>query len=347
METLVEFKVALIGCGTVGKKFIQLLNEKKNFLMDNYHLRLSIVAVVDTQGAVCDDKGLDLDQLIISKEDKGSVAFYSEKGFFGMTGLEAIKQSNADLIVEAGPTDLKSGEPALSHIEVAFKLGMHVVSLSKGAIVCGYQQLADLASRNGCHFKFSGATAAALPTTDIALNSLAGAKVHSIEGILNGTTNYILSRMYEDEISYPTALEEAQKKGIAEPNSVLDVEGWDTAAKILILANTVMKAGLNIGDILVEGITDLTQEKIKKFKEKGNKIKLIGEAVESNGRVNVSVYPKAFSAEHPLSKVDGAIKGIHFKTDTMGELTVIGGKSDPKSAAAVVLKDIILIAKSC
>jgi homoserine dehydrogenase len=202
--------------------------------------------------------------------------------------------------------------------------------------------LRDLAGRYHVYLKYSAATAAALPTLDVALYSLAGAQILSVEGILNGTTNFILTRMGEGS-SYSEALKEAQEKGIAEHDPRLDVEGWDTAVKLMLIGNSALGLDLTLGDIKVEGITSIAPGQPLRVKHEGNAIKLIGQLIRSGGRWEASVAPRVIARPHPLFAVVGTNKGVSYTTDTMGTLTITGGKSDPRGAAAALLKDIIHI----
>ena len=177
----------------------------------------------------------------------------------------------------------------------------------------------------------------------MALTSLAGTDILSAEGILNGTTNYILPRMHEDRVSYEEALKEAQKMGVAEPDPSLDVEGKDTANKILLIANEVFRVSLTLNDISVEGITGITPSRIEEAKARERVIKLIGKVEKKDGRVVASVAPLELPKEHPLAAVRGTEKAISYFTDTMDRVTVSGGKSNPLGAGAALLKDIINI----
>ena len=188
--------------------------------------------------------------------------------------------------------------------------------------------------------RFSGATAAALPALDVGLFSLAGTEILSIEGILNGTSNFILTRMGEG-VTYEKALEEARAKGIAEHNPALDVEGWDTASKLLLIGNSALGLSLSLVDIKVQGITAIPPALIESSRKEGRTIKLIGKISRRGTDWDAEVTPIAIAPGHPLSGVDGTNKGITFQTDTMGAVTVTGGKSDPRGAAAALLKDII------
>lgn len=343
-----SINIALIGCGNVGLKLLELVHTKKAFLLEQYHLQLNFVVVADSSGAAIDEHGLDVIKVIETKKKAGTVASYPEKGYRNALLVDVLKKSNAQIVIEAGVTNIENGGASLEHAFEAIQLEMNVVFLSKGPIVCGYQQLRDLALEKNVQLKYSGATAAALPTIDLALQSLAGTEIQSIEGLFNGTTNYILDRMTSHGVTYQEALLEAQEKGIAETDPTLDVDGWDTAAKILILANAAMKTNFSMKDLEVTGITKITPGEIDKAKRQGKVIKLIGEVYydQNEARIKIKVSPKLLSSEHPLSNVKDALKGVHFLTDTMGELTVIGGKSDPKAAAAAALKDIITITSS-
>ncbi len=336
-----KIRLVLLGTGNVGRQFIKLLQEKGQVLKQDYALDIKIVGALDSQGgAACEGPdGLDLNVLGSLK----TVSDYPNYGRRGLTGEEMIPLSRPDVVLEAGPTNLETGEPGLSHARKAFSNGAHFVTLSKGPVVVALEELRCLAKPHRLQLKLGGATAAALPTTDVALSSLAGADITRIEGVLNGTTNYILTRMKEDGIEFQAALREAQGKGISEPDPSLDVEGWDTAAKIMVLANVIMGANVTLEDVSVQGITEITQDNMEDALKQGKTIRLIGEANQSDGRVSVSVYPKYLHGEHPLAQVNDTVKGICYRTDTLGDVTVIGGKSDPRAAAAAALKDIITI----
>lgn len=342
---ILKLNVALLGCGTVGLKFLELIQEKKENLKHRYNLELTIVGVADSTGVAMDESGLDLNQVIQVKSNQRKIGVYPKKGRLNVSGIEILNNMNVDVVIEAGLSDVKTGGLSLDYAKKALEQGIHVVFVSKGALVHSYQSLQRLASENNAQIKLSGATAAALPTVDIALQSLAGTEVGLIQGILNGTTNFILTQMTQKGMSYEEALKEAQAKGIAEPNPASDVEGFDTASKILILANAVMDADLTLDQVEINGITNITAEQILAAQKNDKVFKLIGEAVKENNQVKVSVKAEELRTSHPMANVHNEVKGIHFTTDTMGDLTVIGGKSYPKAAAAAALKDTIMLMK--
>ncbi len=336
-----QLKLALSGFGNVGRNFIKLVEEKQAEIARRYNLELRVVTVAGRQGSVHNAQGLDLQSLVAL-----SCGRELEKlpGFIkGSTGPEAVAASNASVWVEATPSHARDPEPALSNFKGAFAAGMHVVSLSKGPLVCAFSEVASLAAKAGVKIKYSGATAAALPTIDVALTSLAGSRITSVEGILNGTSNFVLALMEKDGISFAEALQEARRRGIAEPDPALDVGGWDTACKLLIIANTLFGQVFQMADITVEGITGVTAADLKEARFSGGTIKLIGSAKSREGGYVLHTGPQYLPWEHPLAGVQGTTKGIYFCTDTMGPLAVIGGFSSPRGAAAAALKDIISI----
>ncbi len=338
-----EVRIVVCGLGRVGQAFVNLLIQKSKDLQRRYDLNLKVVAAVDMGGAAVSPAGLPLEDLMAHVKKGGKVEDMPGFGKKGLSGKEALSSIPAELLVETTPTNIRDGEPGMTHLRAALVHGKHVVTAAKGPLVLRYGELKGLADKSGVKLMISAATAAALPTLDVGLSCLAGTEVLNAEGILNGTTNYILTRMYEEGTPYQDALAEAQKMGVAEPDPSLDVEGRDTANKILLIANEVLQAGLSLKDIPVEGITRVTPEDIQKAKKEGKVVKLIGRAERKDGKVVASVAPMALPLDHPLASVRGTEKAISYLTDTMDRVTVSGGKSNPVGAAAAVLKDIIRI----
>lgn len=340
-----DVRIVICGMGRVGQAFAGLLIQKEKDLEKRYDLNLKVVAAVDIGGAAVSPTGLPLEEFLAHLKKGGRVEETAGLGRKGLSGKEVLSSLPAEVLVETTPTNIKDGEPGMTHIRTALSRGLHVVTAAKGPLVLRYRELKDLAEKAKVKMMISAATAAALPTLDVGLSCLAGTEVLTAEGILNGTTNYILTRMYEDGCPYSEALAEAQKMGVAEPDPSLDVEGRDTANKILLIANEVFQADLSLGDIRVEGITRVAPEEILKAKKEGKVIKLIGRVEKKDGKVVASVAPMALSSDHPLAGVRGTEKAISYLTDTMDRVTVSGGKSNPVGAAAAILKDIIRIYK--
>jgi homoserine dehydrogenase len=335
-------RLILCGFGNVGQAFIELIADRRSALKKRYGLDIVIAAVVDVGGAAVANKGgLPEAELLSHVKQDGTVETFKNFGRSHLTAREIISNGSADVLIEATPTNLVDGEPAYSHMHEALNSGMDVVSANKGPLVLYYTQLHDLAENRGCKIYMSAATAAALPTLDVGRLSLAGANVLGVEAILNGTTNYILTRMHVEKCSYQSALDAAREMGIAETDPSLDVEGQDTCNKIILIANRVFGTALGPTDAIVRGITGITPDDIAKARSEDKVIKLLGSGGFEKNRLQLKVEPVALDAEHPLAAVHYSEKGISYLTDTMGRITVTGGRSSPVGAAAALLKDLI------
>ncbi|MEM1619051.1 MAG: homoserine dehydrogenase [Desulfurococcaceae archaeon] len=187
-----------------------------------------------------------------------------------------------------------------------------------------------------------GVVLSGTPVFSLVLESLAGVDVRRIQGIVNGTTNYILTRM-EEGLTYEEALREAQKLGYAEADPTLDVEGWDAAIKAVILANVIMGSSITIKDVEREGITRITTEDIKKAREEGCRIKLVAEVSKNGDNVKASVRPRKIPLTHPLANVMGVTNALTLETDHLGLLTIVGPGAGRIETGQAILSDILAI----
>ena len=342
-------RIIMCGFGRVGRAFVQLLHERRALLQTHYALGLDLVAVVDIGGAALAPRGLPMippDELLTHVKTGGTVEDFGDFGMPGATGEAVIDSLEADLIVEATPTNLATGEPGLCHMRAALRRGLHVVAANQGPLVLCYAELQALSQQHQGQIHMSAATAAALPALDMGQTCLAGAQILSIEGILNSTTNFILTKMQDEGYQYLSALQEAQARSIAETDPTLDVEGFDTANKLLLLSNALLGTEYGPNDVNRRGITHITSSMVMDARRAGKCLKLIGRADLSHGRVRLSVAPEELALDHPLASVHGAEKAVTYETDTMGRVTVIGGRSSPMGAAAALLKDIINLSRA-
>ncbi len=339
-------KIILCGFGNVGRAFARLLEAKQDELASGYELQLRLEAVVDIGGAaVAAGAGLPPGRLTDFVEAGGAVEGFENYGRPALKATDLLAAPGADILVETTPTNLQDAEPAHTHFMAAIENGVDIVAANKGPLVLDYRRILDRARDKGVQIRFSAATAAALPTLDVGRLCTAGARIEAIEGILNGTTNYILTRMTQEGCRYQEALSDAQALGIAETDPTLDVEGLDTRNKIVVIANTLFDLALDPGAVDTTGITGVTPADMAAAREAGQVIKLIGSARRTPNGPVVRVAPEALPADHPLAGVHLSEKGISYDTDTMGRITVIGGHSSPTGAAAAMLKDIIHMVK--
>ncbi|MFC2167454.1 homoserine dehydrogenase [Acidobacteriota bacterium] len=336
-----KINIILMGYGNVGKAFLELLQHKEEVCQEKYGLDLRVAAVIRRQ------KGLIYCQpqkpARVLKKRTDCVAGESNLIWDETVSLdEAIDTFQPGVLVECTPTDSITGGPGLQHIRLALDRDWNVVTANKGPLVVDYQGLMDKARQKNRSIRISGATAAALPTLDVAQKSLAGAEILKFEGIVNGTTNFILTKIGEGS-NFSDALNEAQEKGIAETDPTQDVEGWDTAYKVLLLTNAIFLVSKSLSDVNVQGITNIDPSLIQRCQKEGGKLKLLGRMSRRGEDFSLEVVLEAIHKTHPLFYVDGTEKGICFETDTMSTITVIGGKSDPIGTAAAMLKDLINI----
>jgi homoserine dehydrogenase len=328
-------RIILIGFGVVGQSFAQILIQREAELVKNYGFHPRVVAIVDKGGAAINPKGLNLEEMLLLKGEKGTVAASHEYGHLAMPALDVIESVEAEALVEATPTNIKNGEPGLSHIKTAFKTGKHVVTTNKGPLALALPALTELADYNKVYLRFSGTVGAGTPILELAKKCLLGDRIVSIRGILNGTTNYILTEMDEKHITFQQALENAQKLGYAEADPLMDVDGLDAACKLVIIANWIMNKKVTLKDVNVQGIRNVTLQAIEEAAKKGCTIKLIGSI---NGSLKVK--PTEISRHDPLS-VGGVLNAVTFVSEFAGEETIIGRGAGGMETASAILRDLL------
>lgn len=339
-----ELKLALIGFGVVGQGLCEILVESEQDLKDRYGFEYSIVAICDKlKGSVYNPDGLDTKQLLKLVQETGSIEGYQGATETGWDALTTIEKSNANTIIEASWTDVQTGEPALSHIRTALKLGKHVTMTNKGPVALAAAELIELAKQNNAQFKFEGTVLAGTPAINLCMNNLAGAGIHKIQGILNGTTNYILCEM-EKGLDYEAALKQAQELGYAEADPSGDVEGWDALGKVVIMSNMVLNYPLTKDAVEREGITGITSDDIKQAAAEGKRYKLIATmTVNDDGSVTGSVKPEKLPLSHPLAGVSGPTNALTFQTKYVEDVTIMGPGAGKLATGFALLADLLEI----
>jgi len=336
------WKIGFIGFGNVGQGALRVLFEKAGFLRERYGFEFKVVGISDpVKGTVYDEGGLDLKTILELIERRGEIRGYPG-GRRDIDSLWLAKSGNVDIIVEVTPTNIETGEPGLTHIRAALESGKHVVTTNKGPIAVAFPELKRLAEKKGVYLRFEGTVLSGTPAISLALEAMAGALVYKIEGIVNGTTNFILSKM-EEGISYEEALKTAQRLGYAETDPTADVDGWDAAVKAVILANVVMNAEITIKDVERRGIRGITLKDVREALRRSSRIKLITEVYRERGKVRASVSPKPLPLNHPLANVMGATNALTFTTDHLRQVTIIGPGAGRIETGQAVLSDILAI----
>ena len=328
-------KVALLGFGNVGRAFVRYVYPPSTRTL----LPIRVCAIADTSGGLLIDSNSAIDRLLAHKESHGSLAEFAPRELIKDSEefIRALRARQISILVESLPTNIIDGQPALGMISYVLEQGINVVTVDKGPVVHGYDLLKKAAIDGGSCLEYSGTTGVSIP------KELADDRVLEIRGVLNGTTNYILTEMQSGQGSFEDALARAQANGIAEPDSSLDVQGWDTASKILILAKTLMGADCALAQVSRIGIGPETESLIKIGRESGRVVRLVGRARIWQGRVRVSVAPKLVEPESPFYSTLGTSKAALFRTEGKGSILAVG-YSGRDAISQTIVEDVSRIA---
>jgi homoserine dehydrogenase len=337
-----QISLAITGMGNVGRRLLELIQRKNEIAARRFELELTVSGICDSSGSVLNSNGIDIDQALAAKANKKGICTLPS-GITGMKSAEFMHKVNADILVELTPTNLKDGEPGVSAIRTAFSKSMHVVSANKGPLVLAFSELTDVAKKNNARLLYSATVTGGLPTLNVGMRDLCIADIHKVEGILNGTTNYILTKMAEGQ-SYRDALKKAQEIGMAETDPSLDVDGWDAACKLVIIANAVLKRRTTLSDINVEGISGVTMQQLQEASSDNHIIKLVAIAEKTAEGYQFSVKPTSLPRSHRLAAISSGMMGVIYQTDINGQIFLSIDEEDPYPTAAAVLRDIIHIA---
>ena len=332
-----KIRISIIGFGVIGSGVSKVISKKRDNIKHRHGIDLELVGIGERNGGIVCEGGIDpMEAYNLAKaREMNKHPFWKEE----MKGIKVIKEVDADIVIETTPTNIDSGEPGLSHMLTAFQNKRHVVTSNKGPLAVAYKELIRTAKEHEVQFRFEASVGGAMPVFNLVRESLQANKIFSIKGILNGTCNYILTRMSTEGMSYEHALSEAQELGIAETDPSYDVEGKDTACKLVILANEIFGIDSTYKDVEIEGITGITLESLKLASDKGYAIKLIGEVGE-----RLRVAPRLVPKDH-LMAVGGTLNIISLNTDLAGEITITGKGAGAIETSSSILSDVINIAK--
>ncbi|KNH27919.1 homoserine dehydrogenase [Pseudomonas syringae] len=340
---MTEYKIALVGFGGVNRGLAQLVADRNAEWKASLGFGIKIVGVTDLfLGSIVAKEGLDAKQLVALPIEKGALA-QMPGGTAEALNEAVIKHSGADMIAEATFTNPVDGEPATTFCRWALESGIHVVTTNKGPIALHGAELKDLARSKGVAFEYEGSVMSGTPVIRMARQALAGVEVQGFEGILNGTSNYVLTRM-KDGLTFNDAVAQAQQLGYAEADPTADMEGFDVRLKVVILANELLNARLSVSDVACSGISSISPEDIAQASANGASWKLIGCANrEANGAVRASVEARLLPNAHPLAGICGATNAVSFNTSLLGAVTVSGPGAGRIETAYALLSDIIAI----
>lgn len=337
-----HLNIALLGFGNVGQALVRLMQAKTVALREQHNLSFAVTGIAThSRGTAIDPHGLDLTRALDAAQSKKLDSL--NMGTPGKDELSFVRAVPAELIVEMMPLNPQTGQPALDCLKAALIAGKHVVTANKGPLAHGYHELKRLAEERDRGFFFEATVMGGAPTIDLARECLLVSDFARIRGILNSTTNSILTRMAEG-ITFDDAVAEMQRAGLAETDPSNDIDGWDAAVKLVILANVLMGADLRPNDVHRIGIRGVTGEQLRRAADEGQTIRLLCEAVHDGESVRASVRPTPLPASDPLSHVVGPTNSIIFETDVLN-LGITEHHGSPTSTAYGVLVDMINIAR--
>jgi homoserine dehydrogenase len=352
-------RIILAGFGVVGQSFARLLIAEEKELAFTYGIVPRVVGILDRSGNVVDEHGIDLKRVLKLKKETGSVVSnkrapsspssssrttkHSERPggtTSGRGAADVIRDTEAEVLIEATPTNFRTGEPGFSHMKAAFESKKHVVTCNKGPLSIAYYGLHELARHNGVQLRFSGAVGGGTPILDFGKTCSVGDDLVGMRGILNGTCNYILTRMEEEEILFDVALEGAQKEGYAETDPTLDIDGYDSAVKLVIAANHLLLSSAGVAEVRIKGIRGISSQEVLRMKRDGKAIRLVASASEDGLVVEPTELPRA----HPLC-ITGANNAVEFDCRYSGPKVIIGKGAGGPETASSLLRDLLEIRK--
>ena len=337
-----EYKIALLGFGNVGQALVELLLEKKQTLMDELGILFQVVGIASgTHGAAINPQGFSLQELLTTYRAGVSLDDFSEQPISG--SQEFIERCGADVLFETTPVNYQTGQPALGFNRLALESGMHAITANKGPVVHGYRELTTLAKRQGVSFLFESSVMDGAPVFSIARCGYPGAVVTGFSGLLNSTSNLILTRMEEGE-SQEEAITYAQSIGIAETDPSGDVDGWDAAVKVAALITVLMDIPYTPEQVDRTGIRGITPDILQEAKDNGERWKLVCTARRdetSPQGVHAQVKPIKISSDSHLYNVMGTSAILEIESDVLGKLSLIERNPSTRTTAYGLLADFI------
>jgi homoserine dehydrogenase len=338
-------RIAMIGFGNVGQEFARLLTSKREWLLRSKGLDAEVLAIATrSRGSLISKRALDLDKCLHLLKEEGSLRGYGAEKT-DLSAKDIISKCDADLMIELSPLNIQTGQPAIDHIKTAMECGMDVVTANKGPIAIAYNDLIRLARSKGVHFRFEGSVMDGTPIFSLVEKTLPGCEILGLSGILNSTSNFVLSEMASGR-TMDDAVKTAQKRGFAEADPSLDIDGWDAAAKIAALANVLMDARENPRAVERQGIGGITQTDLDKALKQRKKVKLVASATRVGEKVKLTVGPEVIGAEDIFWSVDGTSSALTIRTDLMGDITIVERDPLVSQTAYAVFSDLLLVLES-
>lgn len=333
-----RLNLCLIGFGNASRAFCKILLEHHESVkeMTGYDVRVTAIAT-RSKGSLIEQDGINLEQALTCINKNGMI---HETKSLDLDTLLLIEQSGADAMIEMSALSINDGQPAISYIEKAFDLGMHVITANKGPIAWRYKELKKTAEDKNLQFLYETTVMDGTPVFNLVKYTLPGCTVQSFKGILNSTTNFVIEEM-EKGNDYSSAIKQAQLEGFAEADPSLDIDGWDAAAKTTALANVLFDGDLTPLDIDRKGINDITATDVNNALKDNKKIKLICEGYYENGAIKGKVSPQLIDRSDILATIDATSSLVSITTDLMGEIIIIEKNPEIQQTGYGIYSDLL------
>lgn len=340
--------LVLVGFGNVARRFVRLLDERRDRLGREYGLNCRIVGIATRRhGCLVDPGGIDGDlaAAIVSSGDPLSPETLHCSAQVCADALDVISRARGfnrppGVVVETTTLEVRDGEPASSHVRAGLEAGFHVVSANKGPVACAYDELSALAARVGRSFRFEGAVMDGVPVFNLVRETLPAVEILGFRGVLNSTTNYVICEM-ERGVPFAEALAEMQAQGIAEADPSLDVDGWDAAAKTAALVNVLMRGRLRPADVTRTGVRSLTADDVLGARAQGQRLRLVASARRTSDGILASVAPERVPLSDPLAQLTGMANALVLDTDLLGEIAILQRDGGLVQTAYALLTDLL------
>ena len=332
---MTEYKIAFLGFGNVGKALARLLLNKQAEILERYGITFLVSGIATGRhGTAIDPAGIDLQAALM-----GDLATLNRAGNI-QDSIDFIRRCGADVLFENSPVNYDTGQPAIDHLRLALECGMHAITANKGPVVHAYQELTALAHKMSRSFYFESTVMDGAPIFSLYREALPAAKLSSLQGVLNSTTNMILTRMEQGE-GFEQAVAYCQKIGIAETDPSGDVDGWDAAVKVAALVTVLMDIPLKPQQVDRQGIRHITPAEIERARQLGKRWKLVCSAQRQGQAVVARVAPELVGIDSPMYGVSGTTSIVQFESDVLGKLSVIEEDPGPHTTAYGLFADFL------
>ncbi|MEW6127796.1 MAG: homoserine dehydrogenase [Acidobacteriota bacterium] len=337
-----QLKLAFIGFGNVAREFARLLASRQTLLNEIYGVQWRTTGIATHRhGSIITDSDIDLMEATERVERHHQLS-----GISDITEItdaeELIQRADADIIFETTPLSPLDGEPATTYIRAALRLGIHVITANKGPIACAYHELQSLAEKQAAKFHFEGTVMDGTPIFNLHRFGLPATEILGFSGVLNSTTNVILSAM-EAGSTFAEGLLEAQQLGVAEANADYDIDGWDAGVKAIALANVLMNAELHPRNLSPTGIREVTLKAVQSARAAGKTIRLIARAERRGEKVEIQVAPEITNVGSLFATLQGTSSALSITTDLMGEISLVEHHPKLRQTAYALLSDMLSI----